>query len=152
MPTGIYIRQPISETHRHNLSVAMKGKQNSLGYKHSEEWKQNKSEAMLGNHYALKGEIHIYGYVWIYLPGHPKGNMGCYVKQATLVLERKLGRPLLPQEIPHHINGIKDDDRPENLTAFPNGSEHKRFHSLRGDYFGGKEGNSRGGRNKNVRS
>jgi len=38
-----------------------------------------------------------------------------YVKRARLVLEQKLGRYLLDGHETHHINGIKDDDRPENL-------------------------------------
>ncbi len=34
-----------------------------------------------------------------------------------LVLEAKLGRPLLPDEQAHHINGDKQDNSWENLEA-----------------------------------
>jgi len=67
------------------------------------------------------------GYVYIYKPEHPKAMANGYIKRARLVLEKKLGRPLLPRMKVHHINGIKDDDRPENLQEISQ-SEHARYH------------------------
>ena len=69
------------------------------------------------------------GYVSVLLPEHPYAQKHGYIKRARLVLEKKLGRLLSPEESSHHINGIKTDDRPENLEAKSN-SAHIRGHAV----------------------
>ena len=68
------------------------------------------------------------GYVLIKMPEHPRANKNGYVRQHIVVAEGMLGRPLRPNEIVHHKNGIKNDNRPENLEIYPTRSKHTVMH------------------------
>lgn len=68
------------------------------------------------------------GYVGIYTPGHPAATKHGYVLEHRLVVERSLGRFLLPHEEPHHKNEIRDDNRIENLELKASHGEHMRDH------------------------
>ena len=45
-----------------------------------------------------------------------------------LVAEEKMGRPLLPGEISHHIDENKRNNHPDNLEVLSSQSEHARLH------------------------
>ena len=60
-----------------------------------------------------------YGHITIYKPNHPRANKSTgRILEHTLIMEQKLGRYLLPNENVHHINGIRDDNRTENLELW----------------------------------
>jgi len=57
-------------------------------------------------------------------------------------MEKVLGRPITAKEHIHHINHIRHDNRPENLTVLSE-SEHYREHGKDGGYLHLDKGNSR---------
>lgn len=76
-----------------------------------------------------KGGRHItrYGYVLVLNPERTALDRGSkrYMPEHRLVVEQNIGRKLFAHENVHHINGIRDDNRLENLeiwsTSQPSG-------------------------------
>src|SRR6185436_7873536 len=78
-----------------------------------------------------KGGINLHdsGYILKWQPNHPNCDRHGYVFEHRLVMEQYLRRYLEPNEVVHHINGDKQDNRIENLQLM-NKSEHMSYHSI----------------------
>lgn len=105
------------------------------GRHHSKEAIEKMKKAAAGRYSGQEnpnwkgGKVKIMqGYVMIFNSIHPWANNRGYVLEHRLVMEKHIGRYLSPDEVVHHINGIKDDNRIENLELFESQSEHVIFH------------------------
>ena len=69
------------------------------------------------------------GYILIYCPKHHRANLRGYVMEHIFVWEHETGILVPPNCCIHHLNGIKDDNRIENLCLMKF-SAHTVFHHL----------------------
>ena len=98
----------IFRTPQHAINLAIsKGRTTSHPGKKNPNWRG-------GRHYCN-------GYVYIYKPKHPRAASHKSAKNVVLehqlVWEKEHKRPLPEGWIIHHLNGIRDDNRPDNLVA-----------------------------------
>ena len=71
------------------------------------------------------------GYVRVYAPMHPEANTRGYVYEHRLIAEEKiLFRRLANNEIVHHKNGVRWDNRIENLEVMDY-KDHSKLHGQR---------------------
>lgn len=105
----------------------------SIGRKHSEAAKKKMSQAKRGlrkrNDYEFGGheKKRRDGYIKVYVPEHPNSTKDGYVMKHILVIEKEIGRYLLPGECVHHRNRVRDDNRLENLALMTK-EEHAALH------------------------
>lgn len=71
------------------------------------------------------------GRIVVYAPGHPGANLfgGSHILEYRLLIEKKIGRHLRSDEIVHHVNGDKHDNRLSNLQVMSR-ADHAREHFI----------------------
>ena len=110
MPKGVYLR---TEWHKEKMRVPHPNMlHRRIRTLHGNRWKN--------------GEKNSGGYILV-------SKDGKYTQRSHLVMEQAIGRPLEEGEVVHHKNGVKGDDRIENLQLFSDTAGHTRLHLAQGD-------------------
>lgn len=79
-----------------------------------------------------KSNRNLNGYIVVYKPEHPNamrgGNWDGYIYEHILVAEEFLGRPLRDNEVVHHLDFNRSNNRHENLLVLERG-QHGKLHA-----------------------
>ncbi len=137
-----HLRENLSKETLEKMSKSHKGAKSPMkglkleavfGKERAQTIRQKHSKTMEGRYLGNKnprwnnGIKIVRGYIFIYKPEHPFNVQG-YMQEHRLVIEKNIGRYLKPEEEIHHINGIKNDNRCENLMLLKNRGEHRKLH------------------------
>ncbi len=68
------------------------------------------------------------GYMLVYAPLHPNASTKGCIKRSRFVVEKAMGKYLPKGSEVHHVNEIKNDDRPQNLVACQDRAYHFFLH------------------------
>ena len=135
-----YIKKYEIESRKHltveakrKISEKNKGRPSSLKGRHlSKETKEKISKAHKGR-FRNKTEFGGHkkqrqdGYICVYVPNHKNATKEGYVMEHILIMEHHIGRYLKDDEVVHHKNKIRNDNRIENLQLMTF-KEHAGFH------------------------
>lgn len=117
---GIPTRKELTVKSKLKMSESQKRRPRRLGFKLSEETKNKISKSLKGK-YKKTSEFGGHrreradGYIKVYCPTHPFATKDGYIMEHVLVMEREIGRYITREEVVHHKNHIRNDNRIENL-------------------------------------
>lgn len=118
---GIKARHGIDEKTRLKISMTKRGKPSTFkGCRHSDEAKAKMSKAKMRKYkkpteFGGHRKRRVDGYITIFCPDHPNATKDGHVLEHVLIMEKAIGRHLTKDEVVHHKNHKRDDNRLENL-------------------------------------
>ena len=108
---------PVSDETKKKISMGNRGRVSSQEERERRSKFAKERFKNPANHPAWRGGRRNHsGYVQIKMPNHPRAIHG-YAFEHIVVWERVHGRPVPSDMSIHHLNGIRSDNRPENLVA-----------------------------------
>lgn len=126
-------RPKMNDKTRQKISDSMMGRPSKRkGYHLSAETKDKISKSHTGK-FSKASEFGGHkkkrkdGYIAIYCPNHPMATKDGYVLEHILIMEKAIGRNITRDEVVHHKNHKRDDNRLENLELMTF-REHARLH------------------------
>lgn len=129
---GIESRPAMTNKTKQKISESKMGKPRKRGYKLSEDTKKKISDSHKGkfiypSHFGGHKKKRSDGYIAVYCPDHPNVNKDGYVMEHILVMEEAIGRYLTKDEVVHHKNHKRNDNRLENLELMTF-KDHAKLH------------------------
>lgn len=114
-PLGLRKRKPIPECSEETCNEP--GNRQGMCSTHYRQWlRAGRTKAKRNSTGRFIQES---GYASIKRPGHPEAKQGGgWGLEHRIVMSDHLGRPLWPDETVHHKNGVRDDNRIENLELW----------------------------------
>ena len=119
-------KKELSEESRAHISAACKGRK--LTPEQIAQIRERNSCDFNGLNGWGHVKKHNRGYLLAYAPKHPNAHKDGYVMLHTVVMEKHIGRYLNKDEVVHHINHVRNDNRIENLRLMTK-KEHMLLHA-----------------------
>lgn len=130
---GIPTREKMTKRTREKISKAHKGKVSPMkDKKMSVETrlkisKSHKGKYRINTKYGGHIKQRPDGYISVYCPDNSRANKEGYVMEHILIMQEHINRVLKDDEVVHHKNKIRNDNRIENLQLMTF-KEHARLH------------------------
>lgn len=124
---GIETRKTLTQKQKEAISKKNKGRKSHNKDKHLSLTTREK----MSDSRKLKGAGHKKqrsdGYISLYYPDYPSSSKDGYVMEHVYIMEQNIGRVLNDNEVVHHKNHIRNDNRIENLQLLTF-KEHASLH------------------------